>query len=109
MNMLNQIIIEGKLVKDCEKNEMTNTISFPIAVNGTYRNSNGETVEKVSYFDIEAYGILGEYVSMYGKKGRTVRIVGRIKQSRWKDGDGKNCSRVFVIAEHIEFKPMEEK
>lgn len=36
-------------------------------------------------------------------KGAGVRIVGRLKQNRWKDGGGKNCSKVFVVVEHIDF------
>ena len=34
-----------------------------------------------------------------------MRVVGRLKQSRWKDKDGKSQSKVFVVAEHIEYKP----
>ena len=34
-----------------------------------------------------------------------MRVVGRLKQNRWKDNDGKNVSKVFIVAEHIEYKP----
>ena len=40
-----------------------------------------------------------------GAKGRGVRVVGRLKQDRWVGKDGKNYSKVKVVAEHIEFKP----
>jgi single-strand DNA-binding protein len=32
-------------------------------------------------------------------------VVGRLKQNRWQDADGKNRSKVCIIAEHVEFKP----
>ena len=36
-------------------------------------------------------------------------IVGRLEQSHWKDDSGKDCSKVFVVAEHIEIKPFADK
>ena len=42
-------------------------------------------------------------------KGRGIRVVGRLKQNRWKDDAGKSHSRVKIIAEHIEFKPFLKK
>jgi single-strand DNA-binding protein len=48
--------------------------------------------------------VCGEYL----KKGRGVRVVGRLKQDRWTDPDGKPHSRVEIIAEHVEFKPQKK-
>ncbi|HVP17640.1 MAG TPA: hypothetical protein VMU36_01500 [Spirochaetia bacterium] len=36
-------------------------------------------------------------------------MVGRLKQDRWTDSDGKPRSRIIVIAEHVEFKPQIKK
>ena len=48
---------------------------------------------------------------MYGtlQKGRGVRVVGRLKQDRWADQEGKNHDRVKIVAEHVEFKPVFNK
>lgn len=43
------------------------------------------------------------------KKGRGVRVVGRLKQERWKDAEGKSHSKIFVVAEHIELKQQIRK
>ena len=43
------------------------------------------------------------------QKGRGVRVVGYLKQSRWTDSNGKNNSSISVVCEHIEFKPMLKK
>ena len=40
--------------------------------------------------------------------GRGIRVVGRIAQKKWKDEEGKEYSRVFVVAEHIELKPIKK-
>ena len=111
MNCLNQIILEGNLVKNAEiKTFVTGTkvAQFTIAVNRSYRNSNSEVVQEVSYFDIEAFGSMAICLTDELKKGRGVRVVGRLKQDRWKDSSGKNCSKIFVIAEHIEVKAKKE-
>jgi single-strand DNA-binding protein len=36
-------------------------------------------------------------------------VVGRLKQDRWTDPDGKPHSRVLIVAEHVEFKPQVKK
>ena len=35
--------------------------------------------------------------------------MGRLKQDRWTDTDGKPHSRVLIVAEHVEFKPQIKK
>jgi single-strand DNA-binding protein len=40
-----------------------------------------------------------------GHKGRSVRVVGRLKQERWNDTDGKARAKIAIIAEHVEFRP----
>jgi single-strand DNA-binding protein len=34
-----------------------------------------------------------------------VRVVGRLKQDRWEDQEGKTRAKVHIVAEHVEFKP----
>ncbi|MBO7613885.1 MAG: single-stranded DNA-binding protein, partial [Treponema sp.] len=58
--------------------------------------------------DVEAYGKVAEYCESKAKKGRGVRVVGRLKQDVWKDSEGKTVSKVFVVAEHIEYKPLKK-
>ena len=44
-----------------------------------------------------------------GKKGRGVRVVGRLKQDRWTGTDGKPRSKIAIVAEHVEFRPEFKK
>jgi len=32
-------------------------------------------------------------------------VVGRLKQDRWVGNDGKNHTRVAIVAEHVEYRP----
>jgi len=38
-----------------------------------------------------------------------VRVVGRLKQDRWKNGEGQPRSKVKIVAEHVEFRPMKKQ
>ena len=112
MNQLNSIIIEGNVVRDAvllEPSEGFKVCKLSIAVNRFYKNKNDQAAEEVSFFDVECFGKSAEYCHKKAVKGRGLRVVGRLKQDSWKDSEGKLQSRVFVIAEHIEFKPRFSK
>lgn len=111
MNNLNSIILEGNLVRDALLTEPApgfKKCAFSIGVNRFFKNRKNEDVNEASFFDVEAYGKMAEYCGEKAKKGRGVRVVGRLKQDTWKDESGKNASRIFVVAEHIEYKPMKK-
>jgi single-strand DNA-binding protein len=61
--------------------------------------------KEVSFFDVESWGKLAESAKNNGHKGRGVRVVGRLKQDRWQDREGKAESKVSIVAEHLEFRP----
>ncbi len=107
MNHLNSVIVEGNLVRDPELGYTPKGIAvcrFTIASNRYYKQEDDYNRE-VSFFDVTAWARLGEVCSEYLEKGRGVRVVGRLKQNRWETTEGKNRSRVFIVAEHVEFKP----
>ena len=65
--------------------------------------------KEVSFYEVSTWTRLAEVCGEYLKKGRGVRVVGRLKQDRWTDADGKPHSRIFIAAEHVEFKPQFKK
>lgn len=108
MNSLNSILLEGNLVKDpLEKRTPQDTLlcNFTIAVNRSYKKDD-DYVKEVSYFDIEVWSTIAESCLKHLCKGRGVRVVGRLKQDRWVDDDENPHSRIKVVAEHVEFKPI---
>lgn len=112
MNNLNSIILEGNAVADIEVSESVPGFKvgkFTIAVNRFYKNSKGEGVDEVSYFDCESYGVNTDFYKDKIKKDRGVRIVGRLKQDRWTDDEGKACSKVHIVTEHVEFRPIKKE
>jgi single-strand DNA-binding protein len=111
MNNLNSIIIEGNLTRDPLVKSTPNghqVCSFALASNRFYR-QNEQTEKEVSFFDIETWSKLAQTCGDVLKKGRGVRVVGRLKQDRWLDNAGKNQSKIKIVAEHVEFKPVFKK
>jgi len=107
MNDLNNILLEGNLTRDPEGKTLNTGVflcSFPVASNRFYK-QNDVFEKETSFFDVEAWAKLGQRCADNLKKGRGVRVVGRLKQERWTDPDGKTKSKVKVVAEHVEFKP----
>ncbi|MDR0409923.1 MAG: single-stranded DNA-binding protein [Spirochaetaceae bacterium] len=107
MNNLNSILIEGNLVRDPAFRSTakgTPLCTFCLASNRYHKHDNG-LEQEVGFFDVEAWAKLAETCQALGYKGRGVRVVGRLKQDRWNDNDGKPHSKVSIVAEHVEFRP----
>ncbi len=108
MNNINCLVVEGNITR--EPNFRTTPSGFPIckipiAVNHYYKKAaSGEYENEVSYFDVETFGKLAEICAKFSQKGRGLSVVGRLKQNRWTTPEGKNTSRVTIIAEKVEFK-----
>jgi len=114
MNNLNSILIEGNLVKDPllrSTTKGTQVCSMRLASNRFFKQDNkADGFEKeVSFFDVESWSRLAEACYTKGRKGRGVRVVGRLKEDRWNGSDGKTHSRVSIVAEHVEFRPEFKK
>ena len=101
---LNQIILEGNLSEDTrQKAEGKKPAKFSIATNRSWEGNDGEWKNKATFIDVDAFGKEGEFASGL-QKGQTVRVVGRLKQDRWIDGEGKNQAKISITAEHVEKK-----
>jgi len=111
MNNLNSILIEGNLVRDPllrSTPKGTQICMLSLASNRYYKQDSGFEKE-VSFFDVETWAKLAEACYSKGRKGRGVRVVGRLKQDRWTGPDGKAHSRITIVAEHVEFRPEFKK
>jgi single-strand DNA-binding protein len=111
MNNLNSILIEGNLVRDPmfrTTSKGTPLCTFSLASNRFFKQDSGLEKE-VSFFDVETWSKLAENCYNLGRKGRGVRVVGRLKQERWNGSDGKPHSKIAIVAEHVEFRPEFKK
>lgn len=111
MNSLNSILLEGNLTRDPESKQTgkgTALCTFSVASNRFFRM--GDSVQKeVSFFDVETWSSLAERCAGELTKGRGVRVIGHLKQERWTDPEGQNRSKIKIVADHVEFRPVREK
>ena len=114
MNNLNSVLIEGNMVRNPlfrSTQKGTSVCNFTIASNRYYKQDKQDTgfEKEIGFFDVETWGKLAEVCSNQGRKGRGVRVVGRLKQDRWTGTDGKNHTKVAIVAEHVEYRPEFKK
>jgi single-strand DNA-binding protein len=105
MNHINSILIEGDMTREPQFRtapEGGPVCTFTIASNHFYK-SEGGLEKEVGFFDVETWGKLAENCRVFGRAGRGVRAVGRLKQERWDGDDGRFHAKVFIVAEHVEF------
>lgn len=74
--------------------------NFGIAVGRRYQ-QNGEWVEQTSFFEVTAWGELGEHVAASIVKGSRVIVVGRLEQREYTTRDGDKRTVVEVVADDI--------
>jgi single-strand DNA-binding protein len=101
----NQVILMGNLTRDPELRTTPNGTSvcgFSLALNRSYRNSDGEWQEATDFIDIVAWGPLGERVAQYLSKGRAALVNGRLQSRSWEQ-DGQKRSKVEVVANDVTF------
>lgn len=111
MNQLNSLILEGNVVTDCVVTEPKPDFlvgKFTMEVDRFYKNKDNEMTKESSYFEIECYGNMAKLLSSKITKGRGIRLVGKLKSEHITTLENKKYSRVFVVAEHIEFKLKKE-
>jgi single-strand DNA-binding protein len=76
--------------------------SFGLAVNRRWQNrQSGEWDEQVSFFDITAWGSLGENAAGSLNKGNRVIVTGRLQQRSYETQSGDKRSVVEVVADEI--------
>jgi len=105
MPNVNIVVLAGHLTDDPDLQYTkggTAYSNFSVAVN-RYWQKDGERQERVSFFDVTAWGNVAENVATYLGKGSPALIKGRLKQDRWEDDNGNNRSKVGVVAQNIQF------
>jgi single-strand DNA-binding protein len=97
------VTIVGGLTRDPELRFTGNgraVASLAVAVSRRYQ-VNGEWKEDTSYFDVVAWGDLGENAAASLQKGTRVIVTGRLEQRRYETREGDKRSAVEIVADEI--------
>ena len=100
---MNKCMLIGRLTKDPELATTSSGVSvckFTIAVNRTFKNSNGET--EADFLNIVTWRGLADNCSRYLKKGSKVAVCGQIQNRTW-EVDGQKRYATDIVADDVEF------
>lgn len=89
---VNKVILVGNLGNDPEIKYTQSGMAvcaLSVATTNSYKNRDGEKVEKTEWHRVKLFGKLGEIAGEYLKKGRQVYIEGRIEYSTSGEGESK--------------------
>tara|TARA_B100000963_G_scaffold197473_1_gene171838 strand:- start:1670 stop:2050 length:381 start_codon:yes stop_codon:yes gene_type:complete len=102
MNALrNKVQLIGRLGKDPELmsfDEGKVKCAFPVATNESFRNGEGERVERTQWHDVVMWGALAEIAGQYLKKGAEIAIEGRLAYRTYEDSEGHTRYVTEVVA-----------
>ena len=103
-NDLNSVLIEGNMMRDPVL--LNSGLCKIIIASNRYFKKNGKVLEhEVSYFDVEISHKLVQFCMKNGRKGKKIKVTGRLRQDHYDDNDSKLKFPVVVIeAEHIDFQ-----
>ena len=107
---MNLIALTGNICKDIELKYTKNNKRYlenTIAVQKGNKNQNGEY--ETDFIDFVVFEQKAEYMSSYAKKGNKIEINGKLRVDNWKDEEGKNHTRTYVVGDKIAILTPREK
>jgi single-strand DNA-binding protein len=114
MPSLNRVQLIGRLGRDPETRftpKGSKVAQFSVAVGRRWRSAEGEAKERTDWFNVEAWGRLGEICQEYLHKGSLVFIEGRLQTDVYGEGDEKKYFTKVVAStmQMLDRKPEEEE
>jgi single-strand DNA-binding protein len=106
MSGFNRVVLMGNLTRDPQVKQTPSGQSVAdigLATNEAYRNKEGDTVEKVIFVDIVAWGRQADACGQYLSKGRPVLVEGRLQFDQWENNQGERRNKLRVRAGRIQF------
>jgi single-strand DNA-binding protein len=106
MGGVNRVLLSGRLTRDPELRHTRHARAvchFSLACGRHHTDRSGTEQEETVFVDVEAWSGLGERVAEHLGKGESALVEGRLRLDRWEDADGRNRSRLCVVAENIKF------
>lgn len=97
------VTLIGNLTRDPELRYTTGgrgVASFGMACNRRYQ-VNGEWQEQTSFFNVVAWGTLGENVAASLTKGTRAIVTGRLEQRSWETQEGEKRSVVEIAIDEV--------
>lgn len=104
MASLNKVIIIGRLGQDPEMRYTPSgqpVANFSVATDESYKDKDGQKVEKTEWHRIVAWGKQAEFIGNYLSRGRLVYVEGKLETRRWTDKDGAEKYTTEIKVERV--------
>jgi len=101
---INKVILVGNLGKDPEVRRLENNgvvATFPLATSESYKDKNGQRVEKTEWHNIVMWRGLAEVAEKYLKKGQTIYVEGKIRNRNYQDKEGQTRYITEIVADEM--------
>ncbi|HLT46850.1 MAG TPA: single-stranded DNA-binding protein [Rubricoccaceae bacterium] len=102
---VNKVILVGNLGADPElryTGSGTAVCNFNVATNESYKDRDGNLVEKTEWHRVVAWDRLAEICAEYLKKGRQVYIEGSLQTRQWEDQEGQTRYTTEIKAREMQ-------
>ena len=103
---INRVVLVGRLTRDPELRALpsgSSVCGLRIACNSSYKDADGELVERPNFFDVSAFGAAGETVSRYMRRGSRIAVDGRLEWREWETAEQERRQAVSVVADTVQF------
>lgn len=103
---INKVILIGNLGQDPELRHTgsgTAVCNLSLATNESYKDRDGNRVDKTEWHRVVAWGRLAETCDQYLEKGRQVYVEGSLQTREWEDRDGNSRQTTEIKARTVQF------
>lgn len=94
-NSVNQVILVGRLTRDVELKTskrgraLRDYAQFGITTNETYRDfKQNQTINRAEFHTAVAWGSKAKFIGTYGKKGKLIAILGKLRHTKYTNKKG---------------------
>jgi len=103
---VNRVVLVGRLTRDPEVRSLpsgSSVASLRIACNSSRRESDGSYTDRPNYFDVSVFGVSGENVGRFTRRGSRVAVDGRLEWREWETAEQQKRQAVSIVADTVQF------
>ncbi|MCP9234480.1 single-stranded DNA-binding protein [Lewinella sp. JB7] len=84
-------------------------IEFSLATNDTYRNREGEKIDRTEWHRVKAFGKVVDVLERYLTKGTQIALTGALRYNKWTDKHDQQRTTAEIILEEFSFLGSKER
>lgn len=101
---VNRVFLLGYVGKDPTVRAIpsgTKVANFSMATDESYKDKNGQKVDKVEWHNLVAWSGLADVADKYIKKGSKIHVEGHLQTRSWDDKDGKKHYSTEIVIDNL--------